>query len=158
MDTDVTNRALSREWLTGLIVIAGGFVIAIAVAAWLTLTHKPAPVAGQVGQPGAAATGQASGTDPTQVCRTALANAQNFGVLPAYGTLADANPKETSVQGRYNLRRCHAIRQICADGRSGVRTVGQRPMRGALQRDAGRRFRPLSPAGAMRLVKLTNST
>ncbi|MBN9569562.1 MAG: hypothetical protein J0H30_00540 [Alphaproteobacteria bacterium] len=101
MDTDVTTRALSREWPTGLIVIAGGFVIAIAVAAWLTLTHKPAPVAGQVGQPGAAATGQASGTDPTQVCRTALANAQNFGVLPAYGTLADANPKETSVQGRY---------------------------------------------------------
>lgn len=38
---------------------------------------------------------------PKQVCRTALANAKNFGVLPDAGHLTDEIPRPTDQQGRY---------------------------------------------------------
>jgi hypothetical protein len=104
MSTEQPNiRALWREWTIGIIVVIGGFVIAIAVAAWLTFGHKPPPVpvetpaAGQ----GASVGQQANQNDPTQVCRTALANAKSFGIIPSFGQLTDANPRETEQQGRY---------------------------------------------------------
>ena len=65
--------------------------------------HKPPPVRSNAcRRAGVASVGhQANQNDPTQVCRTALANAKSFGIIPSFGQLTDANPRETEQQGRY---------------------------------------------------------
>ncbi len=40
MSTGPDFRALEREWMIGLWAVIGGFVIAIAAAAFLTFGHK----------------------------------------------------------------------------------------------------------------------
>lgn len=98
-------RALEREWKIGLFVVIGGFVLAIAVAAFLTFGKKPhavVPDQTQIAEPAPSSDDIASGlSDPSQVCRTALANAKNFGVLPGDGRLADPDPRQTDQEGRY---------------------------------------------------------
>jgi hypothetical protein len=95
-------RALKREWTISLAVVIGGFVIAIAVAAFLTFGHKPratVPDETQVAEP--APPRESDLSDSKQVCRTALVNAKNFGVLPDAGRLTDQIPRPTDQQGRY---------------------------------------------------------
>lgn len=98
-------RALEREWKIGLFVVIGGFVIAIAVAAFLTFGkkhHAIVPDQTQVEEPAPPSEDVANNlNNPSQVCRTALANAKNFGVLPNDGRLSDPDPRETDQDGRY---------------------------------------------------------
>lgn len=106
MDTEHSDiRAFEREWTISLFVVIGGFVIAIAVAAFLTFgkkQHAVVPDQTQIAEAAPPSDEAANGlNDPSQVCRTALANAKNFGVLPNDGRLADPNPRQTDQEGRY---------------------------------------------------------
>jgi hypothetical protein len=106
MDTEHPGiRAFEREWKISLFVVIGGFAIAIAVAAFLTFGkahHAVVPDRTQVEEPAPPSDEVANGlNDPSQVCRTALANAKNFGVLPNDGRLADPDPRQTDLEGRY---------------------------------------------------------
>lgn len=106
MNTEHSDiRALEREWKIGLFVVIGGFVIAIAVAAFLTFgkkQHAVVPDQTQVAEPAPPSDDAANSlNDPSQVCRTALANAKNFGVLPNGSHLADPDPRQTDQEGRY---------------------------------------------------------
>ncbi len=110
-DPDSKQRALSREWLAALVTIGGTLVIAIAVAAYLTFRATPETAA-----PDATAATQQPGQELTadqvaarqaeaaklglQYCSAGLADAQNFGIVPAYGKLI-GNIKETDTKGRY---------------------------------------------------------
>ncbi len=101
-DHSADQKALRKEWLFGAGLVALAFIIALAVAAWLTFGHKTdtdlpvkTPIAQELAQE------QQAANDPSQVCRTALGNAQNFGIIPPYGQLTEANPRATDVQGRY---------------------------------------------------------
>jgi hypothetical protein len=98
-------RALEREWKIGLFVVIGGFVLAIAIAAFLTFGKRPhaiVPDQTQIAEPAPSSDDIASSlNDPSQVCRTALANAKNFGVLPGDGRLADPDPRQTDQEGRF---------------------------------------------------------
>ncbi len=98
-------RALEREWKISLFVVIGGFAIAIAVAAFLTFgkrQHAVVPDQTQIAEPASPSDEAANGlNDPSRVCRTALANAKNFGVLPNDSRLADSDPRQTDQEGRY---------------------------------------------------------
>ena len=103
-DQDSVQRKLHVEWIAALATIAGGFVIAIAVAAYLTFGAKPQtvnpPQALTPTQIEAARTA-AYVKLASQVCNLELANAQNFGIVPNFGKLANPLPRATDVQGRY---------------------------------------------------------
>lgn len=98
-------RAFEREWKISLFVVIGGFAIAIAVAAFLTFgkqRHAAVPDQTQVAEPAPPSDDVANNlNDPSQVCRTSLANAKNFGVLPNDGRLSDPDPRQTDQEGRY---------------------------------------------------------
>jgi hypothetical protein len=95
-------RALEREWKIGLFVVIGGFALAIAVAAFLTFGKRPHAVVPDRTQAAEQAPYQAGGLDdPSQFCRTALANAKNYGVVPNDSRLTDPNPRQTDQEGRY---------------------------------------------------------
>ncbi|HEY4123724.1 MAG TPA: hypothetical protein VGM36_03865 [Rhizomicrobium sp.] len=95
-------RALKREWTIGLAVVVCGFVLAIAVAAFLTFgqaQHAVIPDETQIAE--RPLPHEQQGGSPAQLCRTALANAKDFGVLPGAGRLTDSLPRPTDQQGRY---------------------------------------------------------
>jgi len=103
---DTNLRGIAREWLAARIIVLGGFVIAIAVAAYFTL--RPAPVTQQ--QPAAQTEQQAATTlarktanakAAIMVCAMELLNAKNFGIVPSYGQLVSMYPKKTATRGRY---------------------------------------------------------
>ncbi|HXM00531.1 MAG TPA: hypothetical protein VN932_11420, partial [Rhizomicrobium sp.] len=102
---DTNLRGISREWLAARIVLLGGFVIAIAVAAYFTL--RPAPVVQQ--QPAAQTEDQAAvlarkeanAKAAIMVCAMELLNAKNTGIVPSYGQLASMLPRKTATRGRY---------------------------------------------------------
>jgi hypothetical protein len=103
---DRNMRGIGREWLAARIVVLGGFVIAIAVAAYFTL--RPAPVVEQqppapVAQPTlpAQTAAQRNVTAGAMLCVMALQNAKNYGIVPAYGRLTSMAPKFTHERGRY---------------------------------------------------------
>jgi hypothetical protein len=98
-------RRLQVEWYAALATIIGGFVVAIAVAAYLTFGGKSA-VATEATPPPSASDAQKAReaefeTLGAQLCALELANAQTFGVIPSYGKLASALPRATDVRGRY---------------------------------------------------------
>ena len=105
---DANMRGIAREWLAARIVVVGGFLVAIAVAAYFTLRPAPQPVA-EV-QPAAPAQQQmttaqqaadANAKAGMMVCAMELMNAKNFGIIPSYGQLTSIAPRATTVRGRY---------------------------------------------------------
>jgi hypothetical protein len=110
-DFEAHRRGTEREWLAARIVIGGGFVIAIAVAAFFAL--RPAPQAVPVEQQASAPTQQEQTAAPQSqsqsdakaammVCAMELVNAKNIGIIPPDGQLTSLMPKDTGVQGRYS--------------------------------------------------------
>jgi hypothetical protein len=103
---DTNLRGISREWLAARIVLLGGFVLAIAVAAYFTL--RPAPVvqqlpAAQTEDQAAAvlARKEANAKAAIMVCAMELLNAKNTGIVPSYGQLVGMLPRKTATRGRY---------------------------------------------------------
>lgn len=100
--------ALKREWLAARIVLIGGFTLAIAAGAYAgivwrgkVLQARQQAAAAIAQEQAATAAEQANAGAGAQLCRTALANAQNFGIVPAFAKLVQANPAETKTTGRY---------------------------------------------------------
>jgi hypothetical protein len=106
MDEQYPNlRRLQIEWYAALATIIGGFVIAIAVAAYLTFGGK-APVTQTVAVPPSAAEIQkqreaALEQAGAEICGLELANAQTFGVVPNFGKLLTQMPRATDVRRRF---------------------------------------------------------
>jgi hypothetical protein len=103
-DQNPNMRRLQFEWYAALATVIGGFVIAIAVAAYLTYGGKAAT------QTAAAPPSQAQMQKArlmalekmgTELCGLELANAQTFGVVPSFGKLLMPLPRATNVRGRY---------------------------------------------------------
>jgi hypothetical protein len=97
-------RRLQFEWYAALTTIIGGFVIAIAVAAYVTFGNKPAaqapavpPTQAELQKARDAALMKAG----AEICGLELANAQTFGVVPNFGRLLTQMPRATDVRGRY---------------------------------------------------------
>ncbi len=93
------KRALSREWLVARIVIIGGIVVAIVALAyfgWLRPTMLQREATARAQQ-----RAHENVEVATQFCRSGLAAAQTFGVVPPYAQLFGHNIYRTNVQGRY---------------------------------------------------------
>jgi hypothetical protein len=106
MNEDEMQRGTAREWLAARVVVVGGFLIAIAVAAYFTLRPAPQPVteaqpAAQQQPMTAQQAASQNAKDAMLVCAQELVNAKNSGIVPASGQLANAFPKATSVRARY---------------------------------------------------------
>lgn len=97
--TDADIPALEREWKITRIVIAVCVVLVVGVLGYLTfLMRSTVPGADQQAASSAADSAAAQGR---QVCALALANAQNFGIVPGFTKIGDGQPKQTDVTGRY---------------------------------------------------------
>jgi hypothetical protein len=93
------QRALSREWLVARIVVGAGFVAAIAAIVWFgwvqpEMLRREAVARLQKHK-------QETAVAAAQLCRTGLAAAQNFGIVPTYGHLSGSKVYITNVQGPY---------------------------------------------------------
>ena len=109
---DANRRGTQREWLAARVVVVGGFLVAIAVAAYFTLRPAPQPVVEE--QPAAPPAQQqvmtaqqaaeANARAGMMVCAMELVNAKNSGIIPSYGQLIDMLPKATGKRGRYVCR------------------------------------------------------
>jgi hypothetical protein len=94
------NRALAREWLAIRIIVIGGFVVALVAAIWFGVV-VPNYIAPREMRAALRHRIDTLLSMEAQVCRTALSNAKNFGIVPQYGQLASAQVAQTNVQGRY---------------------------------------------------------
>jgi hypothetical protein len=97
-------RQLQIEWYAALATVVGGFAIAIAVAAYISFTNKPATQTAAAPQSRAEmqkAQVAALEKAGAEICGLELANAQMFGVVPNFGRLLTAMPRATDVRGRY---------------------------------------------------------
>ena len=121
-DMHSDGRALAREWRAAILVVVGGFAIAILVAAYFLLAKPavtPQAAAPEAGTPATQAQEnrqEAQLAAVQEVCRLELASAKNFGLIPAFGRLNDPNPKATSVQGRYSCLAATASTQYTITG------------------------------------------
>lgn len=96
--------ALEREWAVTRIAIAVSVVLVIGVLAYVTFFMPGvAPPPGETGADQQAATANSAdaAAQGHQVCSLALANAQNFGIVPSFTKIGDGQPKHTDVTGRY---------------------------------------------------------
>ncbi len=113
-------RALGREWKIGLAVVICGFALAIAAAAFFSFGHEPhatVPDETQIAERALPQEPNGAPGDRAQICRAALANAKNFGILPDNGRLTDPNPRPTDQEGRYicDAATAHARYSLAAD-------------------------------------------
>ena len=101
---DPNTRRLQFEWYAALATNIGGFVVAIAVAAYLTFGGKSATQTA-VAPTSQAEIEQARDAAPqklgAELCGLELANAKTFGVVPNYGRLESTQPRLTDVRERY---------------------------------------------------------
>jgi predicted negative regulator of RcsB-dependent stress response len=100
--------ALSREWAAARIVIIVGFVLAAGAGgyyAWearqSVTAQRQELLAGIKAEQAQQNAQEASDAAGEQLCKTALGNAQNFGIIPPYGQLTAYEPKKSDVKGRY---------------------------------------------------------
>jgi hypothetical protein len=94
---DPDMRAAARQWNIILGGVIGVFVIAIAVAAYLTFGRTPPPTPEQI----AAQQAKHQIVENTKVCKAAMKAALSFGIVPPFGKLINPNPQATDVEGRY---------------------------------------------------------
>jgi hypothetical protein len=105
-DQDQVQRKLNMEWMAALATVAGGFIIAIAVASYLTFGTKSATQSSAPQSLTPAQIEQARKIEyikmANQLCLTELASAQSFGIVPSFGKLVNPPlPKASDVRGRY---------------------------------------------------------
>jgi hypothetical protein len=92
-----TRAWLTWEWRAALITVIGGFLVALAVIGYMhyrTVSQQRA-IAAQRAKLSAVVQTAA------QVCTSALAAAQNFGIVPSYAKSLSMFPVATQVRGRY---------------------------------------------------------
>ncbi len=105
--TDHTAQlaALKREWRVTRIVVLGGFVLALAGAAYLAFALRSEVQRNRqivAAQQAAAERAQAANARAvTAFCPMALRNAKDAGAVPASTTLASPDPRNTEKTGRY---------------------------------------------------------
>ncbi len=103
-DQNPNMRRLQFEWYAALATIIGGFVVAIAVAAYITYGGKAATQTGVAPQ-SQADVQKARVTElaklGAEICGLELANAQTFGVVPNFGKILTPMPRATNIRGRY---------------------------------------------------------
>ena len=101
-DQDPNVSALAREWLLTRVTIAGGFAIAIAVAAYFMISAQMNVARQEHAQQSAAEMrAKANAEASLALCSSALTAAKSFGIVPSFGTLASPKLQKTDVQGRY---------------------------------------------------------
>jgi len=101
-------KAISREWAAARVIFIIGFILALGAGGYYAWQARQSVVS-QRQQTLAevkavqAQENQAEEADQAgqQLCRTALASAKNFGIIPPYGQLAAYEPKKSDVTGRY---------------------------------------------------------
>jgi hypothetical protein len=104
-DQNEGMRETAREWRIAMIVIAGGFLIAIAVAIYFALHPTPPST------PSAQAPAGPAAMTPEQrrqlaikigrvLCDQEVINAKSIGVVPPYGRSVGL-PQKTDQRGRY---------------------------------------------------------
>ena len=107
-EQDKNLRAISREWMAARIVVIAGFILALGAGGYFAYEARQivmanrhrvlAAVQAEQAQENAQETSDVEGE---QLCKTALANAKNFGIVPTYGQLTAYTPKKSDVTGRY---------------------------------------------------------
>jgi hypothetical protein len=102
-DSNDDMRATAREWRIAMFVVLGGFIIAVAIAAYFALRPAPATEATAV-QPPAPLTAQQRAVIDAQLkaelCSAELSSAKGFGIVPPYGKVVDTL-KNGDRRGRY---------------------------------------------------------
>ncbi len=101
-------RAISREWMAARIVVITGFIVALGVGGYfayaarqIVMANRHRVLASVQAEQAQENAQEASDVAGEQLCKTALANAKNFGIIPAYGQLIAYTPKKSDVTGRY---------------------------------------------------------
>lgn len=100
--------ALNREWLAARLVFVAGFLLAIAFVVWWTYSYRPviggtgygADVEASQDQMDQALSSGETSKEGFMLCRLAIGNAGNFGVVPT-STKYASGPAKTDVRGRY---------------------------------------------------------
>lgn len=105
-EADLT--ALKREWLAARVVLIVGFILAMGFGIYTAYLWRMGIVNARQQAAAEVAAQQATGNAQTAdaqagalVCRQALANAQNFGIVPSFTKLTNDQPQRTNVTGRY---------------------------------------------------------
>jgi|GraSoiStandDraft_5_1057265.scaffolds.fasta_scaffold127842_2 hypothetical protein len=92
-----TRAWLTWEWRAALITVIGGALVAIALIGYMqyrTVSEQRAIAAQRAKLNSVVQTA-------AQVCTSALAAAQNFGIVPSYAKPLSMFPVATQVKGRY---------------------------------------------------------
>lgn len=101
-DSNDDMRAAAREWRVAMFVVLGGFVIAVAIAAYFAL--RPAPTTTTAIQPPAPLTAEqreaVNARLKMELCNAELSSAKGFGIVPPYGKVVDGL-KNGDQRGRY---------------------------------------------------------
>ncbi len=107
-DQEYDLRAISREWMAARIVVITGFVLALGAGgyfAWqareMVTTHREHALADIKAQQALQDKDDANNQAGQDLCKTALANAKNFGIIAPFAQLTAYTPKESDVKGRY---------------------------------------------------------
>jgi hypothetical protein len=92
-----TRAWLSWEWRAALITVIGGALVAIAMIGYMQYhaVSEQRAIAAQRAKLSSVVQTAA------QVCTSALAAAQNFGIVPSYAKPLSMFPVATQVKGRY---------------------------------------------------------
>jgi hypothetical protein len=107
-------RAAARQWNIILGGVIGAFVIAIAVAAYLTFGRTPPPTPEQI----AAEQAKHLAVENTKVCKAAMKAAQSFGIVPPFRQAHQSQSATDRCGGPLRLRGGNALGAICAEDRS----------------------------------------
>lgn len=105
---DADLAALKREWLAARVVLIVGFIFAVGFGIYTAYLWRMGIVNARQQAAAEVETQQAVGNAQTanaqagaMLCRQALTNAQNFGIVPGFTKLTNNQPQATGVTGRY---------------------------------------------------------